>query len=647
MFDKKTPAPNELESGEINLLPETMRSDAAKYQRSSKEEAAYQLRAPKKEKKRRSFFAWLPFFGGTHWQATTPQAPKAPSSISKVSGVVRSDTSQRPGQGQGTTSSPVSTATPPSIGPIQVAPLPSESKHSFKAGLPLSSLFAGKKSQRAEEGNSEGEKYSSDFTTPPRHYSLLSDAPAKASLSQKPVTSSPISVAPLDDSMDHSLSAVSTPTAPRPSTAQPVPQKRRWPKWLDIFALIGAFTRRTPKVQKVPQPILPIPSAPNIPKPAFMAQPSAPAPITPSSSAQSVPDHTPSIPIVSSPTFGSPSKPVVSPMQTSVPQIPQSPRQKKSWHIFDWFLNLFRSRTPRIPKAPMPMSSAPSMMLPKTPAAPSAIEAIPSPAPVVPVSSLTPVQAPASPVTPAARPLGAPPMPPAPAAATTVTPRVESATPAPGKKQSHQHGFFHMPAKSNFAAVSKELRDINLIPGATVGGRSWREVLQLVGITVIATSGIIGLIYGGLHIMRGQLEKRTVAIDAEINTFKKDILVYNAQEPAMSKIGAKVELVAGLLHQHIYWTNFFNLLEKYTLADIYYDGVSATTNGNLTLSAHGTSFETVSQELQLLNSEEAKEFVSAASITGAQLTTATDGTEQVSFSVQLTLNPKLFYYNAR
>ena len=154
----------------------------------------------------------------------------------------------------------------------------------------------------------------------------------------------------------------------------------------------------------------------------------------------------------------------------------------------------------------------------------------------------------------------------------------------------------------------------------------------------------MAIIYGALSLWKYQVETRTAEIDQQIEAFKTNLIVYSTKEPEMSAIGARVSLINSLLSRHIYWTNFFALLEKYTLPDVYYNGVSAATNGSLSLSAHGSSFETVSRLLQLLGSSVAKEFVRKASVTSAQLVSNSTQQSQVDFTLELTLNPSLFYY---
>ncbi|MDP2816365.1 MAG: hypothetical protein Q8O19_06775 [Rectinemataceae bacterium] len=201
----------------------------------------------------------------------------------------------------------------------------------------------------------------------------------------------------------------------------------------------------------------------------------------------------------------------------------------------------------------------------------------------------------------------------------------------------------HLPGKLDLAELAMQFKDVNLIPGE-FSLRSWRSIIQSLVLSVVAVVAVSAISYALLNVQEGRITSRTAQIDADILKFKNDILFYKKQEPIMTSIGTRIELVKQLLGTHIYWTNFFTLLEKYTLPDVNYDGISATPSGKLSLSAHGTNFETVSKVLRLLSSPDAAEFVSSVAITGAHQAIASDGATRVDFVIELTLNPNLFYY---
>lgn len=352
------------------------------------------------------------------------------------------------------------------------------------------------------------------------------------------------------------------------------------------------------------------------------------------------------------------------PLTTPTPQhTSKPPKMHTPWHLPKW-LDLFyllsmlrlrrQIRAQKTVKAPAsaPTTSAPhattAPLLPDTSMSGKQAQApatMPSVSPVTPSVNMKSVM-PSLPTTPG--PVTPQQAPQTPLVSNDIVPITDTGAPMKQKK-SKLHGgiLFHVPTKATFATASKELREINLIPGSFFAPRSWKQIGVIIVVVVLLSGGVIGMAYEGLQLWRTQLENRTAEIDTQINSFKDDILIYNKQEPEMSALGTRVELVGQLLSKHIYWTNFFRLLEKYTLADVYYDGVALTAKGGtFTLSAHGPDFNTVTRELQFMNSKDAQEFVTKAVITSAKRAKAADGTERVNFSMDLTLNPNVLYYNA-
>lgn len=106
-----------------------------------------------------------------------------------------------------------------------------------------------------------------------------------------------------------------------------------------------------------------------------------------------------------------------------------------------------------------------------------------------------------------------------------------------------------------------------------------------------------------------------------------------------------------ILATHVYWTKFFEKIEKYTLPDVYYTGgFNASTSGLLILQATAPDFETVSKQLVVLKN--APDFVQDVSITSAQRQSASVTTilpegavlaSHVTFTINLNLAPDIFY----
>ncbi len=182
---------------------------------------------------------------------------------------------------------------------------------------------------------------------------------------------------------------------------------------------------------------------------------------------------------------------------------------------------------------------------------------------------------------------------------------------------------------------------VDLIPVAA-RVRSWQQILTLFGFAILLSVFILGAIY--VYVMYE--EQRIVAEQnkqkEEIAKIEEKILDFTQLNKDINVLGQEIKLVQDTLSKHIYWTNFFELLEKYTVSDVYYSGLAVGTNGGLTLSASTKSYDSVAKQLKVLSTEKSKEFASDVSITGAKR--SDDGT--VTFQVILSLNESLFYYRS-
>jgi len=227
-----------------------------------------------------------------------------------------------------------------------------------------------------------------------------------------------------------------------------------------------------------------------------------------------------------------------------------------------------------------------------------------------------------------------------PKAETQTLPQTEMASlakpaevPAPKPMESR----FHMPELSQ--KNSSMTGSVDLIPIAA-RVRSWKQIITLLFFAIILSTVILGLIYGFVLYQEQKIIAEQNTRKQMISEVEKKIVAFSELNKNIRTLGQEIKLVQDTLNKHIYWTNFFALLEKYTVADVYYSGLAVGTNGGLTLSATTMSYDSVAKQLKVFESAEAGEFVTDASITSARQ----DKDGAVSFQVILTLNQSLFYY---
>lgn len=125
-------------------------------------------------------------------------------------------------------------------------------------------------------------------------------------------------------------------------------------------------------------------------------------------------------------------------------------------------------------------------------------------------------------------------------------------------------------------------------------------------------------------------------IQGEIQLMEARSFSYLDLRDEISLLEKRADLVNNILKNHIYWTKFFSLLEKYTVADVYFGNFSADISGNIHLSA--TAKDLMSMAKQIVSFSNAPDFIVSSEVAG--LKKLPNG---VSASFDLFLKDNVFY----
>lgn len=289
-------------------------------------------------------------------------------------------------------------------------------------------------------------------------------------------------------------------------------------------------------------------------------------------------------------------------------------------------------------------------IVPKIPAAP----APPIHESVVP----TPPVIPAAPVTQRKQPTGLP---------RSTSAHIESGMPA-----SVHNANTHMPQigtvyaqnvegihgeKTNPELISGKFLAVNLLPADFL--KDLTPASKIVGLIKVAlvSCTVLGVIYGIMVGYQSYFIIQTKNNQLEINRLETEIITYAPLQNDISSTNVQLQSVSTLLARHIYWSNVFAMLEKYTLPNVTYQNFSGSTTGLMTLQAVTTDFSSVSQQIHILNEEAT--FVQSATSTSASRSevvveegteTPTESTDNssdtVAFTINLHLDPAIFLYQA-
>ena len=215
------------------------------------------------------------------------------------------------------------------------------------------------------------------------------------------------------------------------------------------------------------------------------------------------------------------------------------------------------------------------------------------------------------------------------------------------KKESKPPKSFALPEKESIKfhepqpvlrarLIGQDAQGVDLIPAAAKI-RNWQQINRLFFLAFLASLGVLLVFYIGLFIFERSLDIKEKTTTKEISEIENDLLGFVDLNEEIKELGQQIILVYNALNKHIYWTNFFTLLEQYTLANVHYNGFSAGSGGSLILNAVGDDFNAVAKQLKIL--EQSENFVTEVSISSAALSE-----EGVEFSIVLNLDPHLFYY---
>ena len=183
----------------------------------------------------------------------------------------------------------------------------------------------------------------------------------------------------------------------------------------------------------------------------------------------------------------------------------------------------------------------------------------------------------------------------------------------------------------------------NLIQGEESAFFDWNKKITVLVINIISACLLVGLIYGGLIFWERQINKQGEIILSDIEDINKNIEDTEKGIDEVDNFQKKLSKVAAILDNHIYWTNFFDFLEKNTLSEVYYiGGFSGDTNGEYNLPAVASEYSSIEGQLKVFRN--AEEVIGAESFKGS-MGKGEEGEDtggSVSFDIGLKVRPDIF-----
>lgn len=166
-----------------------------------------------------------------------------------------------------------------------------------------------------------------------------------------------------------------------------------------------------------------------------------------------------------------------------------------------------------------------------------------------------------------------------------------------------------------------------------------KDITQLIISFVISVILGVGA-WGAVYVYGGKEREAIQGIRVQRAAVEANIATIEKNKSELLAYQTKLESFNNLFKNHIYWTQFFEELEKNTLPNVTYDAISLSTSYTTSLSAHTTDYASVAK--QFIAFQNAKSFITAVEITSANAALSPAGViTGVNFSIKLSIDPKV------
>ena len=161
----------------------------------------------------------------------------------------------------------------------------------------------------------------------------------------------------------------------------------------------------------------------------------------------------------------------------------------------------------------------------------------------------------------------------------------------------------------------------------------------LAGLTAII---LVAGVYFGIVIYQNTVQGDISRAKEQVASLDREIAGLEKEKEEALDLQKRLNLIKDLLAKHVYWTDFFRLLEKYTIDEVYYMNFSMAGKDKLVISAVGKDYKSLAK--QFLAFEQAKDFIQTVRIDSASADIdAQKGVYKgVKFNINLEFAPDVF-----
>lgn len=195
--------------------------------------------------------------------------------------------------------------------------------------------------------------------------------------------------------------------------------------------------------------------------------------------------------------------------------------------------------------------------------------------------------------------------------------------------------------------INPKVLEVNLVKDEVGIEFNWSKHLLSLFLTLFVSALLVVEIYYGLDWWQKQEEDKTSAINAELATTTQQVKNISNNSKDFSVFKDKVALTKQMADNHIYWTNFFNWLEKNTLNSVSYSDFSGDTSGSYNLGATAKTFSDISWQVKAFKDNPMLGTVWVDSGSAGRSDSKNPVSDaNVSFSIGLKVKPQIFFRQA-
>ena len=198
------------------------------------------------------------------------------------------------------------------------------------------------------------------------------------------------------------------------------------------------------------------------------------------------------------------------------------------------------------------------------------------------------------------------------------------------------------------APQNPKILEVNLIKGEVRIAFDWRRNISILVLTLVIAGAFIAEIYFGLDLWAKQEEARAKVLADEITRLSDEVKDTRAKAESALEYKDKSIEVSRLIDNHVYWSSFFDWLEKNTLSTVKFSGFDGTTDGIYTLQATASSYQDASWQVKALLDDPLVKKASITDVSSGEEEGETpegeviSGKKTVSFVLELEVSPEIF-----